>query len=246
MKKLFLENDENQEFLLFVAKRLIEKFIFFTFNVKKRFWIIWLIDQIIKFIENIDVFKNEINWISNVNKIVFRNVLNWMRNIQKQMNENILIFEQFDAVVSDTFDNMKSFFDNFDYQKNNFQIAFENIDIVWQKFDTIFRISEMIVAKKLNYWQFTIIHWLKKMKENSLIKECIYANYMNFDKIWSVICFLLTINNMQKFFFLFFVCLYCKSLFSLLFVCLYCKKFFFLFFVCLYCRNFSSDFTSAI
>ena len=196
--ELLLEDDEDEALLLFVAERLVEESISFTFNVKKRFWIIWLIDQTIKFVKDIETLKSEMNWTSDVNEAAHRDALNWMRNTQKTMTENTLIFEQFDAVTSKTFDDMKSFFNNLNYQRNDLQIAFESIDIVWQESETIFRVSEMIVAEELSYWQLIAIHWLREMRKSSLVKECIYANYMSLDKIWSVIVFLLTISNMQK------------------------------------------------
>ena len=78
-------------------------------------------------------------------------------------------------------------------------LIFTQETIFWK----IVRAFFMSYKKMLHYWQFSIVNWLRQMKQEKNINDCIYANYMNLNKTWMMIVFCITINFICERFFIF-------------------------------------------
>ena len=121
---------------------------------------------------------------------------NWFVENARRINQNIIHYEIFDDEAKINFDIWKKYLDNVSYQRDNLKKFCVNIDIQWNENikNTRFRIDEMLYKEMLHYWQFSTVNWLRQMKQEKNINDCIYANYMNLNKSWMMIVFCITIS----------------------------------------------------
>ena len=192
------------------VEKMIREFYFAIFNIKNKWWKVWLINKIIAHKNDHVVFMKKIKFVNDSIKMIEIDAENWLAKNSRKIDEDILQYDDFDDNAKIKFNDWKFYFDNIAYQKNNFEKFCINIDIDWKNNieNIIFRIENMSCKQQLHYWQSSIINWLRNMKKIDKLNDCIYANYMTLEKTWIIVIFCIIVNSICA---RFFICLLQKS-----------------------------------
>ena len=140
-----ISNIENVKFIN--AKKMTREFYFVIFNIKNRWWKIWLIDQIVTHMNDRVTYLQKIKFVNDSIQMTKINAKNWLVENVRRINQNIIHYEIFDNETKINFDIWKKYFDNVSYQRNNLKKSCVNIDIQWNENikNTRFRIDEILI-----------------------------------------------------------------------------------------------------
>ena len=104
------------------------------------------------------------------------------KTIERNINIDFIIYLQFNKQTKVKHDYLKRVFDYQLYQKQNTRKTCEKIEISWKNEKTIYKILDMTLKIQLKYWQFTNVKFLRDMRHNKLVKNCILTNYIKLNK----------------------------------------------------------------
>ena len=160
----------------------------------------FLIQKIIEIKKITFIFDKSIKKTLIHERMIKNKIKQWFAIIRFIVIENYIVYKKFDFQIVEIFDELKSYLNNIDYQKNDCFKTCQRLNISYNEIDdTIFRIENMIINRKLYYWQFIAIKWILNMIKHFHFQKCIFANYMNVEKIFEILNYLLTINNFHLF-----------------------------------------------
>ena len=122
-----ISNIENVKFIN--AKKMTRKSYFVIFNIKNRWWKIWLIDQIMTHMNDRVTYLQKIKFVNDSTQMTKIDAKNWFVENARRINQNIIHYEIFDDETKINFDIWKKYFDNVSYQRNNLKKFCVNINI---------------------------------------------------------------------------------------------------------------------
>ena len=194
--KITLEEEKDSKLRLVAnEKRMLLENTSTTCDLSFRIWKCWVIEQIRQIKDVVFIFKKSMKRSINDNDVIKKNAKMWLTSIQMSISQNVIHSQKFDERKVATFDRMKKYLNNTNYQRQNLQYACNNIDIVWREEDTIYRFLEMILSTQLQYWQSIIVQFLHDMKSHSHLRECILINYMKIDKTFEALTYLMSMSS---------------------------------------------------
>ena len=177
------------------AQRMAAECTSTTFDINYRFWVCWLLNQVLAKDVDWDKMKKEIEWATeNLNHLADAETQQWFKDQIVFFNKDYIVYTKFDERSEAEFDAQQQYLDSESFQRDDVEDSCFLLGIPWYEEETIYRIQGMALSQQMRHWQVPAVKALYDFSQNPNIKGCILADVMGLGKTWVVVVYLLWVS----------------------------------------------------